>query len=330
MTTRSPARWARAAAWVALIGGTLAVSATPAMGAPAPVSILSVSAENVKPGDKVRVKFRVTNTGGGAGTAIVVVGGGLPCAAGCRAEPTLKPGKSQDFQATVVAPAVGPGETLGLNISIGVRLGGQNSYDFKMITIHGSGVTQPKPSTKPSTKAAGVSGRVRDTGGKALGGVALTVRDSAGRDYRATSDRNGRFSVKSVAEGRLTVVAALDGYRTARTTAKATAGGTASVRLALVAVATPTTTSPSPAASSPAASSPSSPETVVSSAAPAALKTVSDEGSGPVPFVLGGLLIGAGLTALAVVVVRRRNKPVPAGMGDAPTALLPTLPRADR
>ncbi|XVV15471.1 carboxypeptidase-like regulatory domain-containing protein [Actinoplanes sp. CA-131856] len=329
MTTRSPARWARAAAVVALIGGTLAVSATPAAAAPAPVSILSVSADNVKPGDKVRVKFRVTNTGGGAGTAIVVVGGGLPCATGCRVEPTLRPGKSQDFQATVVAPAVGAGETLGLNISVGVRLGGQNSYDFKMITIHGSGASQPKPSPKPASKVEGVSGRVRDSGGKALGGVAVTVRDSAGHDYRATTDGNGRFSiVEPIAAGRLTVVAALDGYRTARTTLKATTG-TASVRLALAAVPAPTTTSPTPTATA-TVDEAGVPETdaTAASAAPLALTTVSDEGSGPLPFVLGGLLIGAGLTALAVVVIRRRKKPAPGGMGDAPTALLPTVPPA--
>ncbi|SIM51559.1 Carboxypeptidase regulatory-like domain-containing protein [Micromonospora cremea] len=360
MTTRLRARWARAAVLIALTGGTLAVSAAPVAGAPAPISILSVSAENVKPGDKVRVQFRVTNNGSGAETAIVVVSGGLQCTTGCRAEPNLKPGQSQDFQATVVAPQVNAGETLGLNISVAVRLGGQNSFDYKMVYIHGPGTSQPGAGTsqpgagapqpgadKPSSEVDGVSGQVGDTSGKAIGGVALTVRDSAGHEYRTTSDRSGRFSIKSgagktIAEGRITVVAALDGYRTTRTTVRGSAGDTASVRLTLAAVAAPAKTPPSPTATATADEAPE-PETSVAAAAPPALEAVSDEGSGSLPFILGGLLVAAGLGALALMVNRRRNtpdKPAPhaatqltapagAGMSDAPTAVLHTRPPAD-
>jgi Carboxypeptidase regulatory-like domain len=346
VTTRLRARWARAAALIALTGGTLAVSAAPVAGAPAPISILSVSAENVKPGDKVRVQFRVTNNGSGAETAIVVVSGGLQCTTGCRAEPNLKPGQSQDFQATVVAPQVNAGETLGLNISVAVRLGGQNSFDYKMVYIHGPGTSQTG-ADKPSSEVDGVSGLVRDTSGKAIGGVALTVRDSAGHEYRTTSDRSGRFSIKSgagktIAEGRITVVAALGGYRTTRTTVQGSAGDTASVRLTLAAVAAPAKTPPSPAATA-AADGAAEPETSVAAEAPPALEAVSDEGSGPLPFILGGLLVAAGLGALALMVNRRRNTPdkpaphaatqltAPAGasMSDAPTAVLHTRPPAD-
>ncbi|MEU8817543.1 carboxypeptidase-like regulatory domain-containing protein [Actinoplanes sp. NPDC048796] len=308
MTARRHTRTAMAAAFIALTGGTLAVSAAPATAAPAPISILSVSAENVQPGAKVRVRFRVTNTGSRAETAIVVVGGGLPCATGCRAEPNLKAGQSQDFQATVVAPPVSPGETSGLNISVAVRLGGQNSYDYKMVYVGGTSAPE-----KPSMVDA-VSGRVRDAEGKALRGVALTVRDSAGHEYRATSDRNGRFSVKSstgkaIAKGRITVVGARDGYRTGRTTVQGAAGETASVRLTLAAVAAPATTPPSPsptATETVAADESAEPAVSASSAAPLILKTVSDEGSGPLPFVLGGLLVAAGLAVLALLVSRRR------------------------
>lgn len=322
MATRSRARWARAAALIVLTGGTLAVSAAPVAGAPAPISILSVSAENVEPGDKVRVEFRVTNNGSGAETAVVVVGGGLKCTTGCRVEPNLKPGQSKNFEATVVAPQVNAGEILGLNISVGVRLGGQNSFDFKMVYIHGPGASQPgagtpKPGTdKPSSEVDGVSGRVRDTDGKALGGVALTIRDSAGHEYRTTSDRNGRFSIKSgagktITKGRITVVAALDGYRTTRTTVKGSAGDTASVRLTLAALAASPETSPSPTATA-AADEASEPETSVASATPPALETVSDQGSGSLPFILGGLLVAAGLGALVLMANRRRPEGSPA------------------
>lgn len=77
-----------------------------------------------------------------------------------------------------------------------MRLGGQNSYDYRMISIHGAGATRPD-ADKPSSEVDGVSGRVRDAGGKAIGGVALTVVDSVGHEYRTTSDPSGRFSIKS-------------------------------------------------------------------------------------------------------------------------------------
>lgn len=330
---------------ITLAGGTLAVSAAPATAAPETVRILSVSAENVKPNETVRVQFRVTNNGSKAETAIVVVGGGLRCTSGCRAEPNLGPGRSQTFDATLVAPDARPGEITGLNISIGVRLGGQNSYDFKMVYVHGPGASS-SGGDKPPAGVKGVSGRVRDAGGKAIGGVDLTVRDSAGHAYRATSSPSGQFSItssasKTIAAGTITVSAAKDGYRTARTTVRGSAGDVATVRLTLSAVAAPTKASPSPEAeASPlAAAGDGTPE-----AAAPNLKTVSDEESGSSPFfLLGGVLVAAGLAALTLLVMRRRNTPdavaeaggpsttqllppTGGGMVDAPTAVLHTGP----
>ncbi|MFE9748563.1 carboxypeptidase regulatory-like domain-containing protein [Saccharothrix saharensis] len=320
-----------------------------------------MSAENVKPGDEVQVQFRVTNNGSGADTAIVVVGGGLKCTTGCRAEPNLKPGQSQDFQATVVAPDVNAGETLGVNISVAVRLGGQNSYDYRMVYIHGAGATQPevvkppsevvKPPSevvKPPSVVDGVSGSVRDTSGKAIGGVALTVQDSAGHEYRTTSDQSGRFSIKSdpakpIAEGQITVDAALDGYRATRATVRGSAGGTASVELTLAAVAVPAETPQSPTATTTAVNETPASDISTAAAPSSALDAGSDEGSGSLPFILGGLLVAAGLGAVALVVYRRRNTPdgpavhaathltapAGAGMSDAPTVVLHMGPTAD-
>ncbi|WP_328470788.1 carboxypeptidase-like regulatory domain-containing protein [Actinoplanes sp. NBC_00393] len=307
--TRLRARWARAAALVALLGGTLVVAAAPVAGAPTPIRILSVSAENVEPGDKVRVQFRVTNTGQGAETAVVVVGGGLDCATGCRAEPNLRPGQSQDFGATLVAPKVAAGETSGRNISVAVRLGGQNSYDHKMVYVHGSGTSTPG-TDKPSPGVKQVSGRVRDTGGKAIGGVAITMRDSAGHEYRATSNQDGRFSIKSragkpIAAGAIKVVAVKDGYRTARTTVQGTAGDAAKAQLTLNAVAVPVKTSPSPVSVVDAVPEP---ETSVAAGAPPDLEAVSGESSNSLPFaVLGGSLVAVGVGALALMMIRRRR-----------------------
>jgi len=172
--------------------------------------------------------------------------------------------------------------------------------------------------------------------------VELAIRDSAGHQYRATSDRSGQFSItssagKTIAEGTITVDAAMDGYRSARKTVRGTAGDVATVRLTLSAVAAPTKTPPSPAAAGSSLAADDTPE-----AAPPTLKAVSDEGSSSLLFlILGGLLVAAGLGALALVVMRRRNAPdeaaaVPAtaqlmapvggGMADAPTAVLRTGP----
>lgn len=348
MATRLRARGARAAALIVLIATALALPAVPVAGAPAPISILSVSAENVKPGDTVRLRVRVTNTGNRTETAIVVIGGGLRCATGCRAEPSLKPGQSFDLEATLVAPTVSPNVTTGLNISAAVRLGEQNSFDHKMVYVHGPATSSPD-AEEPSTDVVRVAGRVRDSDGKAIGGAALTVRDSAGHEYRTTSDRSGRFSIKSsagkpIAAGPITIIVALDGYRTTRATVTGTAGDTASTLVTLAAVAPPTKTPPSPeaaASSTPAADEASAPETSDAAAVPA-LKAVSDEGSSSLLFtILGGLLIAGG--ALALMIRRRRapNESVPpaktpstapagTGKGDAPTAVLSTAPPADR
>ncbi|MCG5472654.1 carboxypeptidase-like regulatory domain-containing protein [Micromonospora sp. LAH09] len=343
MTTGLCVRWARAAALVTLIGGTLAVSAAPATAAPQPVRILSVSAENVKPNETVRVRFSVTNNGSRAETAIVVVGGGLRCTSGCRAEPHLGPGRSQTFDTTLVAPTARAGEITGLNISVAVRLAGQNSYDHRTVYVHGPG-TSPSGGAKPAAGVKSVSGRVRDASGKAVGGVNLTIQDSAGHEYRTTSNRSGQFSITSsdgrtIAEGPITVRASMDGYGTTRATVRGAAGDVATVALILSAVAAPTRTSASPAVeASPLAAvdvGEDTPEAVLPT-----LKAASDEGSSSMPFLLlGGLLVAAGVGALALVVMRLRNTrdavaeeglpsttqlvaPAGGSMTDAPTAVL--------
>ncbi|MEU4164094.1 carboxypeptidase-like regulatory domain-containing protein [Actinoplanes sp. NPDC026670] len=328
MTTRIRARWTRTAAFFVLAAGALAVPATPVVAAPAPIKILSVSAENVAPGDKVQVRFRVTNTGSAAETAIVVVGGGLPCRTGCRAEPNLGPGRSRDFSATVVAPAAAPGETTGLNISVAVRLAGQNHFDFKMVYVHGAGATTPGTGTSSPTVDR-VTGRVRDADGKNVGGVAVTVRDSAGHEYRTTSGGNGRFTIRStdakpILAGSIGVAATKKGYRSAATVVQGAAGGTANVPVTLTALAELTTKASPSVSATPFVADADTPEPKASLdglAAPG-FEPVSDDGSGPLPFVIGGLLMLVGLGALALMVVRRRNtRPEPAQL--AATQLLP-------
>jgi hypothetical protein len=237
---------------------------------------------------------------------------------------------------------------LGLNLAVSVRIGTQTAFDHKMIYVHGS--DQPPPADQPASAVSQVSGVVRDGDGKPVGGATLTVRDSAGNDYRTTSGRDGGFSIKSsdskpIAVGRITVEARMDGYRIARATVQGAAGGAATVRLTLAAVATPSPTPPAPsaAASLPGAAEGSATGEGSTGAAPVTLKEVSDGGgSSPLWIILGGLLVAAGLGALVLSLLRRRNapnQPVPAptrvnapvggsraGIADAPTAVLPAVP----
>jgi hypothetical protein len=216
---RLPARWIRAVALISLTAATLAVSATPGAAAAATIRILSVSAENVQPGDTVRVKFRVTNTGQRAETAIVVVGGGLSCNAGCRAEPNLGPDRSQDFEATLVAPKAYPGEISGLNISVAVRLGEQNSYDHKMVYVHGSGTSMPgagKPTPSPgkpspSADRPSPSAVTPPSSGTSVSPVAAadeaiqreTSAAAAAPDLKAVSDEGGTTLLFAILGGLL-------------------------------------------------------------------------------------------------------------------------------
>jgi hypothetical protein len=317
---------------VALAGAALVVSATPVTAAPPAIRILSVSSDHVQSGGSVRVRFQATNNNQRAGTVFVAVSGGLRCTTGCSATKNLKPGQSQTFSATLVAPKVPANQQSGLNLAVSVRIGTQTAFDHKMILVGGK-------AEKPSSGVSRLSGRVRDAEGTAVRGATVTVRDSAGHDYRTTSTGSGRFSIRStdsrpIAAGPITVVATKDGYRTARATVQGAEGRTATVRLSLTATATPATTPPSPtsaASSPPADEEPTTKASLAAVAPPATTRTANEGGSGLLLLtILGALLIAAGLGTLGLMLIRRRSrtdKPViGSGMADAPTAVLRAVP----
>lgn len=338
---------------IVLAGAALAVSAAPVAAAPPAISIESVSSDNVKSGASVRVRFRVTNNDRGTERAFVAVSGGLRCTAGCSATKDLGAGQSASFTATVVAPQVSEGQESGLNLAVTVRIGRRTGFAHKMILVRGS--------DRAPSAVSQVSGRVRDAGGKAIRGANVTVRDSAGHNFRTTSDGNGMFSIRSsdskpIATGLITVAAGKDGYRAARASAQGTAGGAATVRLTMAAVAAPSTPPPSPSAvaSAPvAAESPAAEEVAAVASPPAALRAAGGQGGGDSLLlfsILGGLLVAVGLGALVLMLLRRRNgpdavlpapapaagpAPAPVGAGgpriaDAPTAVLRTVPPPSR
>ncbi|WP_250036711.1 carboxypeptidase-like regulatory domain-containing protein [Paractinoplanes maris] len=330
---------ARVVASMAVIGAAMAMSPAPAAAASPAIRILSVSSETVASGGTVRVRFQATNNNQRTEKVFVAVSGGLRCTAGCSAAQDIGPGRSRTFEATVVAPAVSAGEESGRNLAVSVRINAETAFDHQMIIVSGA--------RKRSSAVSRISGRIRDADGRAIRGAAVTARDSAGHEHRAATDRGGRFSIRSsdsrpIAAGPVTVVAAKDGYRTARATVRGTAGDAATVRLTLapVAVAVAPTTPPSPtAAVSPAETGQPATASFAAAAPPATTKTAGDAGSSLLLFtLLGGCLIAAGLGALALVVIRRRSShrpgilvthsgpnPASAPTAGAPTSVLPTL-----
>ncbi len=324
MTTSRRAWLFRAAASLTLTGATLAVPAAPVAAAPPAIRIESVSSDRVTSGASVRVRFQATNNNQRTEKVFVAVSGGLRCTAGCSAAPDIAPGRSKTFNATVVAPEVDPSQESGYNLAVSVRIGTQTAFDHQMILVRGT--------KQPSSAVRQISGRVRDAGGKTIGGATVSVRDSAGHDYQTVSDRSGRFSIRSsdskpIAAGRVTVVAAKDGYRTARTTVP---GGAGSLRLTLTAVAARATTSPPPTATAslPAAAEEAAPAESLAAAAPPAITRTADEGSAPPVFtMLGGLLVAAGAGVLVLMLLRRRKSvALSGGVADAPTMVLRTVP----
>ncbi|MFG1604811.1 carboxypeptidase-like regulatory domain-containing protein [Actinoplanes sp. NPDC049265] len=342
MTTAIRARWTFAAAVIALVGGPLAVSAEPAAAAAPSIVIERLSSDNVKSGETVRVRFRVTNNERGTQRAFVVVGGGLRCTAGCSATRDFGPGRGASFDATLVAPQVSANEQSGRNLSVAVRMGAENAFANKLIMVRGS--DQAPGGDKPAAGVSQVSGRVVDADGKAVGGAAVTVRDSTGHEYRTTSNGDGRFSLRSsagkpIAAGSISVAAVKDGYRAFRTKVRGAAGGAATVRLTLAAVPAASTPPPSPSvvASSPAVAEVPVTEESSAGAPLGTLKNVSDQGDGPLLFsILGGLLVAVGLGALVMMLIRRRGQdepgepapaaPVTVSMADAQTAVLRAVP----
>jgi hypothetical protein len=115
VTTHLRARAAQAGALLALVGGIMAATASPA--AAADPKINSVSVDNqVESGGRVSLSFTVSNdddlTVPGQDTLDVKVnGGGLKCNSGCSTGGSLAGGADRDINATLTAPEVGAGQS---------------------------------------------------------------------------------------------------------------------------------------------------------------------------------------------------------------------------
>jgi carboxypeptidase family protein len=317
VTTHPRARAVQAGALLALVGGMLAVTSSPALADPNPpdVQITSISATNLQSGGSTTVQYTVSNTNQTSGLAQITVSanGGMTCNTQTDCSPAVQLGgtndnnKSRSFTATLVAPAVDAGQTKNFQIKISATITGQTGSANQQVTVSG----QAKPQTVRQ-----VNGRVKDQDGKALANASVGLRDSQSHTYEATSNDEGRFSFTSsdaqpILAGNLFVGAVKDGYKSVTVQQQGGAGKTITVTLTMNLLAASASASPSasvtasPPADNTATDAPTAVATVPATDTNNAAQNKSS--SSMLFIVLGALLVAAGIGAIVLLVMRRRG-----------------------
>lgn len=330
VTTHLRGRAAQAGALLALVGGMIAATASPALAAGLEAQIDSVQTE-VESGKQVQLRYTVRNTdeidvpGQNNQVRVTVNSGGMQCG-GCSNSVTLKAGKEESLTSTLTAPDVPAGQTRTFRVQI-------------LLNNRASGAAEEIQVTGPDKpqNVRQVSGRIKDDKGKRISGAQVIMQDSAAHRYETTSNGDGGFAFSSsdnkpIALGTITVGAGKDGYDPATVNVQGGANKTVTVNLTLPikAGASPSATpSATEEASAPADDEATDEATDDASTPPLnADKTAGDDGNGSLLFIiLGGLLVAAGVGAIVLVLMRRRNSGggddsdpdgVPGGPGPGP------------
>ncbi|RZU50874.1 carboxypeptidase family protein [Krasilnikovia cinnamomea] len=315
MTTHLRARAVQAGAFLALTGGILVIAPAAAQAAPPTVSIDSLSSTDVPSGGRTTVRYTITNgnnaTPGGDATIRVSVTG-MGCSGDCSPAAKIEAGQSQSFTAQLTAPPVDPGQTKTVTVQIAASLGSETDNASQTVTVRGA--------DKPKTVRQ-ISGRVKDSDGKALSGATVGLQDSAGHRYSTTSGNDGGYQFTSsdsqpIATGNIIVGAAKSGFKTVTVNVQGEANRAINVPLTLASVAATPTATPSATATASAQPStnaavdpPTEPtETPAAGPEPTNAAANQDSGSGSLLFIiLGGLLVAAGIGAIVLVLMRRKG-----------------------
>ncbi|MCA2212874.1 carboxypeptidase regulatory-like domain-containing protein [Jidongwangia harbinensis] len=332
MTTHLRARAVQAGAFLALVGGTIAVAAAPAHARPPTVSIDSVSSTDLGPGERTTIKYTVTNTNNNPTLpgAVRVNVTGMTCSGDCSPRTTIPAGESRSFTANLSAGDVDAGEEKTVRVQVTARLNNETGTASEEITV--AGPDKPK-------QVRQVSGRVKDGDGKAVANAQVLMKDSAGNQYDTTSNGDGGYEFTSsdnrpIVPGSISVGAAKEGYDPAAVSVRGSAGKTVTATLTLV-----SKNAPSPSASA-TPSAKASAETLDdedeaaddATQAPtidpnAASNNSADDGGGSMLFIiLGGLLVAAGIGAIVLVLMRRKDNGDDPDGGDKPLGVPPAGP----
>ncbi|MBB4748042.1 carboxypeptidase-like regulatory domain-containing protein [Actinoplanes lobatus] len=261
------------------------------------------------------MQYTVRNPGGqdqqGDNRASIRVTG-MSCSGQCSPSgQPIQPDATADFNATLTAPTVSAGQNRSVTVTVTVTLNGETGTASETITVNGPAAP---------TTVRQVSGRIKDDGGARVAGVQVAIQDSAGHSYSTTTGNNGEYAfsssdAKPIAAGSITVGAAKDGYDATTVTVEGTAGRTVNVPLTIKKVAAETT-SPTPTPSTSATAAPEeevTDEETAETTAPLAdqgldnTSGTEEEGSNWLLIIMGVLLVAAGIGAMVLVWMRRKN-----------------------
>jgi hypothetical protein len=321
----------QAGALVALVSGMLVVASSPAQAIPPDVEIGTVSSTNVTSGARVTVSFKITNRNPRGVIRVQVIG--MDCVEGCTPRATLDTGASADFDATLTAPQVDPGDEETVRLQVTAEPA-NNPND------RGSAEEEIKVRgpDKPQTVRQ-ISGRVRDADGKAISGAQVILQDSADHKYETTSNNSGAYSFtssdsKPIAPGQVSIGAGKEGFKPAAISVNAAAGKSVNAP-SLNLASTTATPSPTPSttdgASAPPVDDATDDATDQGETAAATDPAAGDDGgNGSMLFIiLGGLLVAAGVGAIVLVLMRRKGNDE-GDDADLPGGAIPPSPGGGR
>jgi hypothetical protein len=315
VTTHPRARALQAGAFLAVIGGILVIAPTPAHAVRPTVEVSRPANANLQAGQETTVSFKITNNNDDAADVQIAVSSTiqeLTCA-GDKCNFTIEQlasGASQSFTARMVAGQMQSGASKSGDIVVRATLeNGESNTGSKEITVRGD-------NKAPTVRE--VSGKVVDDKGKAVSGAQVGLLDAARHNYETLTNGSGNFKFTStdqqpISVGQIAVGAQLEGFTQKVVNVNGAAGATVRVEIAIksTAAATP---SPTPSVSA----TPSAEETVEPTEgaptadtkidpAPAA-NDAADEGSSSLIFIIvGGLLVAAGVGAIVLVLMRRKE-----------------------
>ena len=301
----------QAGALLALVGGIL-VAAPAAALATEPVLTIEV-ATDLPSGGTTNLQYTIKNQNDASGESSVQVAiSGLTCTNNDDCSPTvpIAPGASVTRSAKLNVPQVAAGQTKTLTLQVTATVGADSKSVSQTITVRGA--------DKPQFVRQ-ISGKVKDSSGKPIAGAAVGARDSANTAFETQSNADGGYAItstdaKPIAVGSITIGAGKEGYKQVTVTRQGGAGQTINVLLTLTAIAASPSVTPSASAS--ATTEPSDEVTDDPTAgaeqpsAPADTTNTSgdDKDSDSLLYIIfGGLLVAAGIGAIVLVLMRRKD-----------------------
>ena len=297
---------AQTGAFLAMVGGVLAVASAPALADQPDVQITNVSSTDLPAGGRTTMTYNVTNNNQVPGLVRIRVTG-VNCSGDCNSAGTLGPGDTRQFTAALTAPRVDPGQTRTVQVQVSATVNNDTGRASQELTVRGP--------DKPKTVRQ-VAGRVRDSSGRPVSGASVGVRDSQGHSYTTTTNNDGRFQFTStdqrpILAGALSVATVKQGFEAVSVSVQGGADRVVNVPLTLRGGEAPATTAPT----STATTAPPTEEPVDEATVPATDATTADtanaannSGSSSLLFIiLGALLVAAGVGAIVLVLMRRKG-----------------------